>query len=165
MEQPKDRAAVPAAFQILEFCPRSSGSSTKEPDFNPKAIKRLSDGEVFNLGDRVTNGTQMVGEILEFGLLDGDIFVETTWSGVGMNLESLKKVPVLPCEHQVGDPVYLLNASGRILNVHFHGSNLNVTYDVECSFQANNPYRLYNIHPDLLTAAPKRKSHRQQGIC
>lgn len=53
---------------------------------------RHSDNEVFTIGDFVTNGTKMRGKILSFSFLNDQVFVETDWSKVGMNLDSIVKI-------------------------------------------------------------------------
>ncbi len=72
-----------------------------------------SDGKSFKVGDLVSNGTQMRGRIKGFevflneenGLLT--VFVNHTWSGVGMGLEDIHHIQELPCKYQFGDPVLL----------------------------------------------------------
>lgn len=59
------------SFTILSFFPRPSGSKSETPSFRPYSIKRLSDDEIFTVGDCVTNGTKMIGDITGFELLEG----------------------------------------------------------------------------------------------
>lgn len=78
------------AFSVVSFQDNKSG--TKDASLRPLSVKREWDEEIFSIGDRVTNGTKMVGDITGFEFLEGKIFVNHTWSGVGMNLGSLQKV-------------------------------------------------------------------------
>lgn len=79
------------AFSVISFQDNKSG--TRDASLRPLSVRRQWDGEVFSIGDRVTNGTKMVGNITGFEFLEGKIYVQHTWSGIGMNLGSLKKVP------------------------------------------------------------------------
>ena len=79
-------------FTIKSFLPRPSGSPESLPPFEPHSILRHFDDELFSIGDFVTNGTKMRGKILSFSFLNDQVFVETDWSKVGMNLDSLVKI-------------------------------------------------------------------------
>ena len=141
------------SFSIESFLPQNSGCRVSEPSFQPYSIKRLHDGEVFALGDTVTNGTQMVGTITGFEMLENKVYVNHTWSGIGMNLGSLKKVIQLPSQHEIGDEVLLsINQSfgdnpypftAKVLAVHFYANK--VKYDLEIPIADENPTRIYNI--------------------
>ncbi len=119
-------------FTILSFCENKSG--TTDSSFKPYAIRRDWDGEVFTINDEVTNGTQMRGNITGFTFLEGKVYVDHTWSGIGMNLGSLVKVPVLPSAYQVDQVVKLkLQKNGEPINatvrgVHFYRGK--VKYDL-----------------------------------
>lgn len=116
------------SWEVVDF----KGQSTE-----PYSIRRTSDGEVFSVGDYVTNGTKMKGYIekFEYSFKSDDIFVYTDWSGVGMNLGSLQLANRLPSGHQIGDKVVLSFGSEGSLNnctvnkVHFSAGK--VMYDVE----------------------------------
>lgn len=162
---PSTNAPVGATFTILSFLDNPSG--TKDSSFKPHSVKRHFDGEVFTIGDRVTNGTQMVGLVEEFSFLNGQVFVKTDWSGVGMNLDSLSKEPIVPSKFQIRQVVTLsfpeqnakLDATVRA--VHFHGGiqNSDGNYarerydlDVWIGEGGNSSTRLYNVDVNLLTA-------------
>lgn len=68
--------------------------------FQPHSVERLTeDGTkydtTFTCGDYVTNGTKMRGSIERFELSPdlSSLFVFTDWSGVGMDLDSISRVP------------------------------------------------------------------------
>lgn len=119
-------------FTILSFCENKSG--TTDSSFKPYAIKRDWDGEVFTINDEVTNGTQMRGNITGFEFLENKVYVSHTWSGIGMNLGSLVKIPSLPSAYQVDQVVSVqfkkdgdaINATVR--GVHFYRGK--VKYDL-----------------------------------
>ena len=132
--------------------------------FSPYSVERRTDGVffdgIFTIGDYVTNGTQMKGHIERFELSTDlkTLFVYTDWSGVGMNLDSIKKIERLPSKHQVGDVVkfYLVEDSkgvaANIRAVHFYFDK--VKYDIEVVSEANsgglNYTRLYNVDSNLI---------------
>lgn len=140
-------------FTILSFLPRPSGSKITDPSFQPYSVKRFSDEKIFTIGDTVTNGTQMIGQITSFEMLDGEVFVRHTWSGVGMNLDSLTKIIKLPSRHQVGDKVKFSITqnfgdnpypfTAEIKAVHFYVGK--VKYDLEIPIEDESPTRIYNI--------------------
>jgi hypothetical protein len=142
--------AQEASFSIVSF--KNNLSGTKADGVKPYSVKRTSDGEVFSIGDLVTNGAwyegkRMVGEITGFNILDGNLFVEHTWSGVGMYLENLFKLIGLPSEHQIDDKVWYTlwsaNVSGEIKGVHFYPGK--VKYDLELFGKDGETTRIYNI--------------------
>lgn len=119
-------------FTILSFCENKSG--TADSSFKPYAVKRDWDGEVFTINDEVTNGTKMTGNITGFHFLENKVYVDHTWSGVGMNLGSLSKIISLPSAFQVdqvvrlrfqknGDPI-----TATVRGVHFYKGK--VKYDL-----------------------------------
>lgn len=57
-------------------------------------ITRYPDNVVFKIGDHVTNGTKMNGKIVSFDVLNGLPFATTDWSGIGMDIFSLKHIDV-----------------------------------------------------------------------
>jgi hypothetical protein len=102
-------SAQEASFSVISF--KNNLSGTKADGVQPYSVKRTSDGEIFSIGDMVTNGVRyhdkrMQGNIKGFNILDGNLFVEHTWSGVGTYLENLIKVIELPSEHQIDDKVW-----------------------------------------------------------
>lgn len=141
------------SFTVISFLPRPSGSSVNTPDFKPHSVKRHVDGEIFTIGDRVTNGTDMVGAIREFGFLNDSLFVTTSWSGVGMNLDSLVKVPVLPSRFQTGDTVSIKFKKlsvplAYVIKVHF--THKKVQYDLEINLSGKASTRLYNVDENIV---------------
>jgi len=103
----------------------------------PFSVKRKQDGVLFYIQDRVSNGTAMCGFITGFNFLEGKTFVEHTYSGVGMNLDSLVKVPTLPSRFQIGDSVAikfkeLSIPRAAVTKVHFN--NNKVLYDLQVWF-------------------------------
>jgi len=141
-------------FTVVEFQPRRQGS--KEGSFVPIAIRRNRDYETFRLGQEVTKGDLYQGRpthgrIKEFSLLEGEVFVETTWSGIGWNLDSLTLFfPVtLPSKYQIDDPVRLkgLKGGASVIAVHFF-PNRN-KYDLEIHVDGK-PHRLYNVDEGLI---------------
>jgi hypothetical protein len=140
-------------FTILSFCENKSG--TTDPSFKPYAIKRDWDGEAFTINDEVTNGTQMRGNITGFEFLENKVYVSHTWSGIGMNLGSLVKIPVLPSAYQIDQVVSVSFKKGgdaitaTIGGVHFYRGK--VKYDLGLWLgdgSADDPEtetRIYNI--------------------
>lgn len=78
------------AFTVISFQENKSGTKDATPRI--QSLKRDWDEEVFSIDDLVTNGTKMIGNITGFEYLEGKIYVQHTWSGIGMNLGSLQKV-------------------------------------------------------------------------
>lgn len=149
----KQKEPLVSNFTIVSFYPRPSGSHVDTPSFKPYSIRRESDQEIFTIGDAVTNGTKMKGTITSFEILEDDIFVNHTWSGVGMNLDSLKKADQIPSQHQIGDMVkFLINQNfgdnpypftAEVKAVHFYAGK--VKYDLEIPIVDESPTRIYNI--------------------
>lgn len=149
------------AFTIVSFLPRKQGTNVNTPSFQPHTVKRDHDGEIFSIGDFVTNGTKMKGVITGFEMLEDYVYVNHTWSGVGMNLGSLKKIIELPSEHQVDDEVifsikiqregtinevnhFFYDAVSKVIAVHFYKNK--VKYDLEIPLGDEPPTRIYNIN-------------------
>lgn len=150
-------------FQIISYSDKGG--------FIPHSIKRLPDNEVFTIGDFVTNGTKMKGEITEFSLHNGTVFVTTTWSGVGMDLDSLKREVELPSAFAInqvvqmkfqhvsdkeGESIKTVWATGTVKGVHFFASAKGVTekYDIDLWYDGGNTsYRVYNVSLNLLRSA------------
>lgn len=139
-------------YTVLSFIDNQAGGV--DSSFKPKSVQRHSDGEIFTIGDRVTNGTAMAGIIKRFDLLDGTIYVLTSWSGVGMGLEDIKKLPTLPTKHQYGDHVcinlegYLEVKSATVIKIHY--TNVKEQYDISVYIGKSKYVRLYNIDKDIL---------------
>lgn len=125
-------------------------------------VKRLRDNEIFNIGDYVSNGTKMKGNITGFEVFvrekDGilDCFVTHTWSGVGMGLEDLVKLSEkikLPSAHQFGDEVWLVLWSAKIASqvhgVHFYEGK--VKYDLTVYGGDGLSTRIYNVDSAFVT--------------
>lgn len=138
-------------FAILSFQDRKSGSKS-QLGVEPHSVKRVRDGEVFSIGDVITNGMsykerQTQGTITGFTILEGEIFVDHTWSGVGFNLESLSKVIKLPSKYQIDDMVsYELGKGGipgRVTAVHFFPNK--VKYDMDLHIVDGDTTRVYNV--------------------
>ncbi len=144
-------------FQVLAFT---------ENSWTPYSVKRLSDNEVFNLGEYVTNGTQMKGHIEKFDIITNDmnqpdtVFVITSWSGIGMDLDSLVKIPLTNTKYSLRQvvrfklgwesPVY----SATIIGIHLYENR--VKYDLEVRITtedgSEDKTRCYNIEENLLLA-------------
>lgn len=141
-------------FTIVAFLPRKSGTDGDLPSFQPQAVKRNWDSEVFAIGDTVTNGTKMRGQITGFEMLEDKVFVTHTWSGIGMNLGSLINVAKLPAQFQIGDKVNISLKQtygaepwacyAEVKAVHFYPSK-KVKYDLEIPLENEAPTRIYNI--------------------
>lgn len=147
-------------FEILSFRQNKSGGT--ETSFKPYSIRRLSDGEIFTLGDLVTNGTKMVGKITEFSFLEDSVYVDHTYSGVGMNLDSLIKYTVkeLPSEIQLNQVVKASFLKGKglctIRGVHFFPDK--IKYDLGIWLgdgSVDDPERetrVYNVDSEFISA-------------
>jgi hypothetical protein len=141
-------------FKVLSFQKNPSGGT--DDSFKPYSIQRLSDGMEFTIGERVENDMGMMGKILDWTLLETDVFATTTWSSVGMWIDELKKMVELPTKYQRGDRVKInykqFNVPlGYIRKVHLDGSS--VQYDIEVLVHAegkNRTVRIYNVEESLL---------------
>lgn len=81
------------------------------------------------------------------------MYVNHTWSGVGMNLDSLKKILPIPSQHQIGDNVrFSIKQSfgenpypftAEVKAIHFYPGK--VKYDLEIPIAEESPTRIYNI--------------------
>lgn len=126
-------------WEVLGFIGESS---------DPETIKRLKDGEIFTIGDYVANGVKMKGYIQKFdySFRNDEVFVYTTWSGVGMNLDSIQHATKLPSGHQIDDHVWLSFGDEGVLRnctvskVHF--SNSKVMYDIDISGELDIAYAM-----------------------
>lgn len=146
------------SFQIVSFL---------DDKFTPHSIKRLSDGEIFTIGDFVTNGTPMKGiiEMFSFDRNINEVFVHTDWSGIGMNLCSLKKEIELPSAYFIDQVVKvrietaegaIATATGTVKAVHFYGGakkSITEKYDIDLWYEnGNTSHRIYNVPLTLLNA-------------
>lgn len=148
-------------FEILSF--RSNKSGGTDTTFKPYSVKRLLDGEIFTLGDMVTNGTQMVGKITGFSFLEDKVYVDHTWSGIGMNLDSLTKYRIkeLPTKIQLNQVVNASFLKGKglctIRGIHFFIDR--VKYDLGVWLgdgSVDNPERetrIYNVDQEFISPA------------
>lgn len=157
------------AFTIISLLPRPSGSKANEPSFQPNSIRRESDGEIFTIGDLITNENGMKGNIVSFDYLEDTVFVKTTWSNVGYSLDMAIKVILLPSQFQIHDQVvfkisqedFILNGKGlgtkivshikaNVVNVHFMGSKIKYDLDIELSTRPSLKTRIYNVDSSCL---------------
>ncbi len=138
-------------FEILEFVGNSE---------TIKTVKRITDGGLFTIGDLVTNYMKMVGKITKFdySIKSNEIFVYTTWSGIGTNLDSVIHEMKLPTAFQLNDEVEIdFGDAGKIKNgkiIKCHIGNGSIQYDIEIWFlnsptcgMSDKPWktRLYNV--------------------
>lgn len=134
-------------FNILSFA---------NDKFSPHSVERLTADryydETFTIGDFVTNGTQMRGRIVRFELYDlKSLYVYTDWSNVGMNLESISKIEILPSAFQIGDEVKLqlnpkeIGTTARINAVHYFRNKVKYDLEIYWGALANQSTRIYNI--------------------
>jgi hypothetical protein len=156
-------------FTILSFLPRLSGQTkATDPSFLPNSIRRERDGEVFTIGDAFTypgldrgDKPDPSGTITGFSLLEGTIFIEHTWSGVGFALDAICKQIKLPSAFQPSDQIcfsflqrstysdegdkklYEYATRGRVTAVHFFPGK--VKYDLEIPIDNESPTRIHNI--------------------
>lgn len=159
------------SFQILTYSANHFGEIVENFPFpvKPHSVKRLSDGEVFTLGDRVSNDL-MKGKITEFRITNGTMFVITTWSGIGMDIDSVHKLNTLPSKYQEGDKVRLDYHGtcfdyGWINKVHFGHNNKVTGYDVEILVQVNGKshnFRMYNVDSDFVKDRTHKKGVMEQ---
>lgn len=145
------------SFSVLSFQDNPNGSKV-DAGIRPHSVKRSSDEEVFTIGDTVTNGMfyegrPMQGAITGFSILEGNMFVNHTWSGVGMNLESLTKVLVLPSKFQPHQKVWLrfwgADVGSKVISVHFY--NNTAKYDLEVIPYVGDVARIYNVEERMLS--------------
>lgn len=135
-----------SAFKVLE-----------KDDELPSSLKRLSDGAVFSIGDFVTNGTKMRGNITGFEFYVNEetseltCFITHTWSGVGMALENLTHLnDGLPSRFQVKEVVnFILNETTHTSTVNaIHFTESKVRYDLDVWINkdgGNSSTRIYNV--------------------
>lgn len=145
------------SFQIVSFL---------DDKFTPHSVKRLSDGEVFTIGDFVTNGSPMKGIIEEFQLFNKEeMFVKTDWSGIGMHLDDLKREVILPSAYFIDQVIEvrietkggaMATATGTVKAVHFYGGakkSITEKYDIDLWYEGGNTsHRIYNVPLTLLKA-------------
>lgn len=144
------KQSTQTGFQVIEYV----GS-------NPSVVQRISDNTIFKLGDRVTNGSPIKGKIILFSVLGEDMYVTTTWSGIGMALNEIYFIQILPSHHQLGDKVTVSYGDGVkiygawVIKIHFTESK--VSYDVEFPIVVDgrgySTTRMYNIDSVFVEAA------------
>lgn len=141
-------------YRIVKFCTGKDKTNVCS-SFEPEKIERMQDGELFSIGDIVTNGqdSPMVGAIQRFQIDNDDIYVYTSYSGVGMNMSSISKVVRLPCKYQMGEKVSVsegVNVSIKtavVIAVHFYKSK--VKYDIDVWMDKFST-RFYNVDEFIL---------------
>lgn len=152
-------AFILTGYTILAFVNRRSGVLATTPSFQPYAIRRESDGEIFSIGDKwfsnggaCSTGQIPHGTITGFEMLEGNIFIQHDWSGVGFSLDGIEKGVTLPSQFQVNDKVEFIiqgknsnfgNFDAIVKGVHFY--NGKVKYDLELIFAKDDVTRIYNI--------------------
>lgn len=146
-------------------------------DKTPHTVIRLRDNQTFCIDDLVSNNTAMKGKITGFHITvsedNGELimWIDHTWSKVGMALEDIERLTVLPCRHQFGDRVLVFFVSDQDLitidqdletgklynennskfkaiigNIHaVHFLPRKVKYDVDLTFTEGASTRIYNI--------------------
>lgn len=144
-------SAVQIPYEIKAFNEKPSGTKVTDHSFDPRTIKRLSDSIEFSIGDRVSNGddSPMCGKILSFSLLEEEIYVTTTYSGVGMNLGSLQKVAETPSRFQRGDAVSVkfsnLSIPKAVVIAVHHGIADKIKYDLQVWIDKSTSTRIYGV--------------------
>lgn len=146
-------------FEISSFIQNKSG--TNDGSLKPYSVKRKADGEIFTIGDSFIlaskEGTynNVMGIITGFELLESDIFINHTWSGIGFSLDSISHgMPILPSNLQVNEVAKVkfkenCEFTATIRGVHFFKSK--VKYDLGLWLgdgSTNNPEietRIYNV--------------------
>lgn len=124
--------------------------------FKISTVTRVKDNKEFNLTDFVTNGTKMRGRITKFTpMLNEDtgkvtMYVDNTWSGVGMVLEDLQHVDILPSRYQYGDKCavkfnHIRVTDARIIGIHFKGTKTEYDLEIPISTDNNLTTRIYNV--------------------
>jgi len=147
---------IQKSFEILEFVANSNG--TTDSSFKPKTIKRLSDNEVFTIDDAVIQeNLEIVGFITGFSLLEDNVYVEHTYSKVGLNLESIKKHKDINFIHFKFDNLQVVKVkfmeeeiTATIQGIHFYKNN--VKYDLKLWLKNGEETRIYNVEEKFLTA-------------
>lgn len=145
---------VIADWQILTY---------KDDKFTPNSIRR-ADGSVFFLGDTVSNGSKMRGKIESFDLVENYLYVTTDWSKIGMHIDSIYHVQLLPSNCQLRQVVYFevpasfpdiekkadgTKITATVIGIHFYESK--VKYDLELWLIDNHFTRIYNIDSAYVT--------------
>lgn len=116
-----------------------------------ESVQRVRDGKIFKLKDFVTNGTPMKGYITKFvwSSRSQDFFIEHTWSGIGMNVDSLSEGILLPSKFQIGHFMDIsLGVAGTLLGcevIKVHFAVNKILYDVEVTISKTEKTRIYNI--------------------
>lgn len=164
------KAQVLNGCTIVAFVPRNDGAKSDSPSFLPYAIRRDSDGEVFQIGDPwyskdgpCSTGVVPHGKITGFEMLNGNVYIEHTWSGVGFSIYGIEKgTQQLPSKFQINQVVNLNFGSNiraqhaTVRGVHFFKSG--IKYDLVLWLgdgSVDNPEyetRVYNVEEKYLSA-------------
>lgn len=163
-------AFILTGYTILAFVNRRSGVLASTPSFQPYAIRRESDGTVFSIGDEwyssggpCSTGQVPHGTITGFEMLEGNIYIQHDWSGVGFSLEGIEKGVTLPSKFQLNQVVIVDFGKNRedqhatIRSIHFLNSQ--VKYDLGLWLgdgSVDNPEketRVYNVEEKYLRSA------------
>ena len=147
---------IQKSFEILAFITNSNG--TTDSSFKPKTIKRLSDNEVFTVGDIVIQQQlEIVTEITGFSFLEDKVFIEHTYSKVGLSMEEIKK-------HEQGNFVFFKFINLQIVKLKFMEEEITATingihffkscikYDLKLWLKNGEETRIYNVEEKFLTA-------------
>ena len=154
-------------YRFISFLAIPNGTNANVERFQPYSIERKSDKEIFSIGDffempnmETSDGKTPNGMITGFSAIQNTVFIKHTWSGVGFDLATIKKVKkALPSTFQFGQTVAfgLLSSDGvtnkitafrhvakaTVTGVHFF--NKRIKYDLEVNLGGNEVTRIYNI--------------------
>lgn len=144
------------SFEILEFVTNSNG--TTDSSFKPKTIKRLSDNAVFTIGDTIIQEEyQILGKIIDFSYLEDKIFIEHSYSKVGLSLEGVKKyenqnLKLFKFHYLQIVQVKFMEEEiiATIKGIHYF--NNSIKYDLKLWLKDGEETRIYNVEEKFLTA-------------
>jgi len=123
----------------------------------PTSMVRFSDNSTWKIGDFITNGTKMKGNIEGFELTvsedSGEIvcWVKHTWSKVNMSLEDVQLIDsTLPSLFQIKEVVdFVINDARHTSTVNaVHFTENKVRYDLDVWIKkegGNSSTRIYNV--------------------
>ena len=140
-------------FEILSFI-NNPNKTDKGVLFNPYSVKRISDNEIFNIGDLfIHESLELVASITGFSLLENILYVEHTHSKIGLGLEDIKKYnPIItPSMFNLYQVVSLQfkeePITATIRGVHFF--NNNTKYDLQLWLKGTDT-RIYNVEEKFI---------------
>lgn len=149
-------------FEVISTKPTDCGTSAV-----PFSVKCLSptffrDNPVFTIGDYVTNGTKMKGNITGFEFFVDEetseliCFVQHTWSGIGMGLSDIYHTQKLPSRFQIGEyvsirfkPNFVVDKA-EVTKVHFTENK--VQYDLRVELgkgSGKTSTKIYNVEESV----------------